>query len=168
MLDNCRRDKVFDYAPVFTLTELSTIVLLYKSLPPAHTYLQLAENTDGQAPHILHQPILNFLRCLDTQAVSYLGNVPTLKSTDMSTSTEDPFAFIANEQKPAPAKKPHWRDKLFSKDKRAKGFTDQADRGFPRTYSLEIHILRQRLLASAIRISPKNGRLPTMSSVRLR
>ncbi|KAJ5975027.1 hypothetical protein N7481_008734 [Penicillium waksmanii] len=31
---------------------------------------------------------------------------------------DDPFAFLAAEQpKPAPAKKPHWRDKLFSKDK---------------------------------------------------
>ncbi|RAH53973.1 hypothetical protein BO85DRAFT_148626 [Aspergillus piperis CBS 112811] len=48
----------------------------------------------------------------------------------MSTSTEDPFAFIANEQKPAPAKKPHWRDKLFSKDKRAKGSTDQQIEAF--------------------------------------
>ncbi|PWY77059.1 hypothetical protein BO70DRAFT_409549 [Aspergillus heteromorphus CBS 117.55] len=41
-------------------------------------------------------------------------------------STEDPFAFIASEpageQKQAP-KKPHWREKLFSKEKRSKGST---------------------------------------------
>ncbi|PWY78080.1 hypothetical protein BO94DRAFT_185373 [Aspergillus sclerotioniger CBS 115572] len=48
----------------------------------------------------------------------------------MSTSTDDPFAFIAGEQKPAPAKKPHWREKLFSKDKRPKGSTDQQIEAF--------------------------------------
>jgi hypothetical protein len=31
-------------------------------------------------------------------------------------STDDPFSFLPAEQ-PKPAKKPHWRDKLFSKDK---------------------------------------------------
>lgn len=38
----------------------------------------------------------------------------------------DPFAFLAAEQpKPAPAKKPHWRDKLFSKDKSSRSTPDK-------------------------------------------
>ncbi|KAJ5573241.1 hypothetical protein N7450_010225 [Penicillium hetheringtonii] len=39
---------------------------------------------------------------------------------------DDPFAFLAAEQpKPAPAKKPHWRDKLFSKDKSSRSTPDK-------------------------------------------
>ncbi|RAL11914.1 uncharacterized protein BO97DRAFT_434963 [Aspergillus homomorphus CBS 101889] len=45
-------------------------------------------------------------------------------------STEDPFSFLGEEPKQAQSKKPHWREKLFSKDKKAKGATDQQIEAF--------------------------------------
>ncbi|RAK77079.1 uncharacterized protein BO72DRAFT_378266 [Aspergillus fijiensis CBS 313.89] len=45
-------------------------------------------------------------------------------------STEDPFAFLGEEQKQTHGKKPHWREKLFSKDKKARGSTDQQIEAF--------------------------------------
>lgn len=43
--------------------------------------------------------------------------------------TDDPFAFLATEQ-PKPVKKPHWREKLFSKDKKGKATADQQIQDF--------------------------------------
>lgn len=42
---------------------------------------------------------------------------------------DDPFAFLAAEQ-PKPVKKPHWREKLFSKDKKDKATADQQIQDF--------------------------------------
>ena len=77
-LDDChylRAIRCIRLRSVFTLTELSTIVLLCRSSTCAHVPARLAENTDGQAPHILHQPILNFLRC------SIAGRIVSRKRT---------------------------------------------------------------------------------------
>ncbi|THD00084.1 hypothetical protein EYZ11_000409 [Aspergillus tanneri] len=46
----------------------------------------------------------------------------------MST-TDDPFSFLENSER-KPTKKPHWRDKLFSKDRQNKGSTDQQIEAF--------------------------------------
>ena len=45
---------------------------------------------------------------------------------------EDPFAFLAAEQptKPVKEKKPHWRDKLFSKDKNSRSTPDKQIQDF--------------------------------------
>lgn len=40
-------------------------------------------------------------------------------------ATNDPFAFLENEPKPVAVKKPHWREKLFSKEKNNRSTNDQ-------------------------------------------
>ena len=43
---------------------------------------------------------------------------------------DDPFAFLATSETKPPAKKPHWREKLFSRDKNSKSSTDQQVEAF--------------------------------------
>ncbi|RHZ54398.1 uncharacterized protein CDV56_101408 [Aspergillus thermomutatus] len=68
-------------------------------------------------------------------------------------STNDPFSFLENEPKPVAVKKPHWREKLFSKDKNNRSTTDQQIEAF-------LSPVRSKSVSHAVHPANGTGRGP--------